>query len=293
MARGALCATSPDRKAVFRYDGGRWTQIDSADAPYRHFVGTPAGLVASYDYYGIRARLYQPIPQRWVSLFGATLDTATDDGIYAGTRHGVYRLDHGTIEHFERYGGEHRWSEVGGPASNIFGGAWGLLAVDPAGRRVSRFRTNSWTWQDIGTAGESENFDVSFAMTTETAYRLTFDSALARTRVDRYDGDGHWTTIDSPPLAAIHGGVWGLVGIHAQTLNLYHYMNVPEPQGPIDQWKQIGGPGAMFAVGDNTVYGLTPDRDAVYEYDPNSNMWNVIGGAAKQIAYCGGVDPLP
>jgi hypothetical protein len=287
MTRGVLCATSPDGKAIFRHDGGgSWTHIDSATVPYKHFVGTPAGLVASYDFYGIHGKLYQPAPQRWIDLFGNTLDTANDDGIYAGTRHGLYRLNdrRDAIRRFNVYGGgTDRWTTVGGPAGNIFGGGWGLLAVDPAGTNVTRFRPDSGTWKLIATGGGPQQY----AVTTETAYRL------AGNRLDRYSGDGQWPNMDAPPLTSIVAGVWGLVGIHAESGDLYQYLNVPEPHGPIDQWKKIGGPGSMFAMGESTVYGLTPNREAVYEYQPGTKTWTAIGGPAKEIAYCGGVDPLP
>ncbi|MGQ4364752.1 hypothetical protein, partial [Streptomyces sp. SAS_272] len=41
--------------------------------------------------------------------------------------------------------------------------------------------------------------------------------------------------------------------------------------------------GASFAVAGDTVYGLTPGRDAVYRYDGSGSSWTKIGGPAGQI----------
>jgi hypothetical protein len=280
MAKGVLCATTPDNKAVYRYDGGgSWTQIQSAYTPYKHFVGTPAGLVASYDFYGVRATLYQPDVDRWVNLFPGALDTSQDDGTYAGTRHGLFRLNdrHDKVEHYDPYGGHFHWSEVGGPASTIVGGAWGLVATNPDSGEVFRYRYRSGVWERI--SGPVHQV----AITPETAYAVSADGY-----VSFYSGNGQWTAVDGLVVDSLTAGVWGLVAVQRGTGNLYQYLNAPGEYVP--QWKQIGGPGHLFAVGTTTVYGLTPAKDAVYEYQPGSGSWTAIGGPADAIAYCGGVD---
>jgi hypothetical protein len=42
-------------------------------------------------------------------------------------------------------------------------------------------------------------------------------------------------------------------------------------------WHPIGGPGASFAVTPDTVYGLTPDRGAVFRYLGTAMQWEQIG----------------
>lgn len=54
-------------------------------------------------------------------------------------------------------------------------------------------------------------------------------------------------------------------------------------------WVRIGSPGAQFAVVYDTLYGLTPDRSHVYEYEWNNHIadlpgnWAAVGNAAAAI----------
>ncbi|MFE5430000.1 hypothetical protein [Peribacillus simplex] len=54
-------------------------------------------------------------------------------------------------------------------------------------------------------------------------------------------------------------------------------------------WHPIGRPGYMFAVTSESVYGLTPDRSAVYRYDGyrtgtlQENNWTRVGGPAGRL----------
>ena len=40
----------------------------------------------------------------------------------------------------------------------------------------------------------------------------------------------------------------------------------------------------MFAVTNNTVYGLTPNLQAVWQYTGSGLAWTQVGGPASQIA---------
>ena len=99
-------------------------------------------------------------------------------------------------------------------------------------------------------------------------------------RYDRYPGTS-WTWVGGP-ASRLYGGYWGLVAT-APDGNLFRYMDSP------GNWQQIGGPGAEFAVTDGTVFGLTPDKSAVYRYDGYGMSWTYVGGAAAQIAAAGNV----
>jgi hypothetical protein len=79
------------------------------------------------------------------------------------------------------------------------------------------------------------------------------------------------------PAAEIYGGEWGLVATDPTSGNLWHYR-----EGTND-WEEIGGPGAQFAVTRNTVYGLTPDKQGVFRYDGTPFSWRGVGGPADSI----------
>ena len=50
-----------------------------------------------------------------------------------------------------------------------------------------------------------------------------------------------------------------------------------------DNWVQIGGPGSQWVGIGETVYGLTPDRQAVFRYDGTPGTWTQIGGPADML----------
>lgn len=55
---------------------------------------------------------------------------------------------------------------------------------------------------------------------------------------------------------------------------------------------RIGGPGAEFVGVGGDVFGLTPDRQAVYHFNHHNNSWGKIGGPGATLATAGGVDTM-
>jgi hypothetical protein len=106
-----------------------------------------------------------------------------------------------------------------------------------------------------------------------------------RQEVYRYDGTpGTWTRIRQVSANELYGGGFGLFALQSDGLywwrrRRYNYA--------FDAWHPIGGPGADFAVTGESVYGLTPDRSAVYRYNGSGSDWTRVGGPAKEI-YGGG-----
>ncbi|CAM5656745.1 Tachylectin 2 domain-containing protein OS=Streptomyces aurantiogriseus OX=66870 GN=GCM10010251_93900 PE=4 SV=1 [Streptomyces aurantiogriseus] len=179
------------------------------------------------------------------------------------TEHSVFALspDKGGVWHYH----DGTWIKVGGPAAKLYGGEGNLLAISPTTANVFRYQNEPDHWQQIGGPG------ASFAITRFSVYGLTPD----RKAVYSYDGVGtSWTRIGGA-AGEIYGGPWGLVATDPNTGALFRYNN--------GSWAQIGGAGASFAVTGDSVYGLTPSRDAVYRYDGQGTSWSKIGTAAGRI----------
>ena len=75
------------------------------------------------------------------------------------------------------------------------------------------------------------------------------------------------------------------------TGDLWRYLGFPQ------EWELIGTPGASFAVTGDTVFGLSTDRQAVWQYDGTGMSWTQVGGPAGEI-FGGGyglvaTNPLP
>jgi len=192
----------------------------------------------------------------------------THSALYVNFTDGVYRFTEQT---------SWMWQKVGLPAGRIYAGGYGLVATDPNTGALFIYQGSPGYWTQIGGAG------AEFAVTDDSIYGLTPNKGAVY-RYDRYPGTS-WTWVGGP-ASRLYGGDWGLVATDPDG-NLWRYTYIPyEHPG---NWQLIGGPGAEFAVADRTVFGLTPDKGAVYRYDGYGTSWTYVGGAAAQIATAGNV----
>ncbi|MER5278360.1 M64 family metallopeptidase [Streptomyces sp. NPDC002809] len=255
-----ICALTPTRDAVYRYDGSgtSWTRIGG---PAGHLYAGTWGLVATNPDTGDLYR-YLGTPDNWqhIGSAGASFAVATDT-VYGltPTRDAVYRYDNSGTS----------WTRIGGPAGHLYAGTWGLVATNPDTGDLYRYLGTPDNWQHIGSAG------ASFAVATDTVYGLT----PTRDAVYRYDNSGtSWTKVHGP-ADRLYTGDWGrgLVATKPGSGDLYTYLGSP------DSWRHTGSAGASFAVATDTVYGLTPSRNAVYRYNGSGLSWTKVGDAADSI----------
>jgi hypothetical protein len=164
------------------------------------------------------------------------------------------------------------------PVGTIYGGGYGLFATNAQTGDIYRWSDGGgngiWrgSWNRIGGPG------AEFAITADGLYGLTPD----RGAVYRYTGIGSAWTRFSGPAEHIYGGNFGLLATGRLTGDAYRVL----PDG----MHRIGGPGAEFVVTDHSIYGLTPNRQAVYRYTGTS--WTRIGGPAAHIYAGGGTDQI-
>ena len=256
----ALCALSPGKKEVWKYDGSgtSWTKIGG---PATNLYASDFGLYATEPNTG-RLLGYNGMPFKWEHLGGPGASFAANSlGLYgiSPDKQAVYKWRSGTS-----------WTKIGGPATNLYGGRGILVATRPPNGDLFYFR-GADKWERIGEPG------ASFVVTTDIApfvYGLTPD----KQGVWRWDNSGtSWTKIGGP-AANLYGGGW-LVATSPNTGNVYRFSGKPF------EWKYIGGPGASFVVAHSTsqtVYGLSPDKQGVYQHTGGTS-WTKIGGAADSI----------
>jgi hypothetical protein len=264
-----ICALTPDRQALFRFDGGPWTQINQGGIEQLFgggfglfatiFAGDPASGIPNNSVYRWRISENGTL-NAWHPVGGPGSEFAvTADAFYGLTpgHEAVWRWDGPGV------GDGRQWTEIGGAAVDLFGGDFGLFATNPAHGDIFHFTGSGWT--RVGNPG------ANFVVTAESVY------GLAGTNVWRYNGTGDvWTQIGSP-ADHLYAGPWGLVATNPSDHQVYHYLGQP------NQWQAIGGPGASFAVTDNTVFGLTPDKQAVFRYNGSPYQWSQVGGPADSL----------
>ncbi|MFC0596824.1 hypothetical protein [Streptomyces palmae] len=172
------------------FDGSEpsWSRIRG---PARQAWGGSWGLVAQ-DSQTFDAYRYTGNPGDWDLI-------APDSYEFAVGADTVYRLatDKNTVYQYDGFG--NTWTPIGGAASSIAAGGWGLVATAPpeANFDLYAYTGNPGAWRLIG--GPRNAF---LEITDETVYGLAFDNSA----VYRYDGKGtSWTRIGGPAyqIAAI------------------------------------------------------------------------------------------
>jgi hypothetical protein len=162
-----------------------------------------------------------------------------------------------------------RWTQIGGPADELYGGGAGLWAVSPGPGHIAEFRTaGNWTY-----IGERP---AELAVGHDHVYRLAAD----RASVWRWLPDDHAWQLIGGPAGHLYAGGAGFFATNSDNTRLFRY------DGEEHRWDfVIGGISAddRLVVGRDTVYRLTADRTAVTELDPANKRWQVIGGAARTI----------
>ncbi|MER7043071.1 DNA/RNA non-specific endonuclease [Streptomyces microflavus] len=119
---------------------------------------------------------------------------------------------------------------------------------------------------------------IALGSVTATGDDQLFALAADKSAVYRYNGQGtDWTKVGGP-AESLHAGGAGLFATARDTGKVFKYDGSP------DAWSHIGEAGADFAVTNDRLYALNPDRTAVYEWSrQGSTDWTKIGGPAKDL----------
>ena len=148
----------------------------------------------------------------------------------------------------EWMGSSEGWTEIGGPASEIYAGSAGVFATNPSSGDIFEYNGTPGSWTEIGGPG------AQFAEGGGHLYGLAPDSSY----VAEWNGPGAGWSIIGGPKADIYAGPDGLVAT-APGLNgdIWRYNGTP------NNWSDIGGPEGFatltdIAVGTTGVYRINP-----------------------------------
>ncbi|MDA5283693.1 phospholipase A2 [Streptomyces sp. Isolate_45] len=172
--------------------------------------------------------------------------------------------DHQAVYEWSEH--QDNWRKIKGPTENLYAGGGKFYATDLGTGDIAQYDDAPYQWTRIGSAG------ATFAATSKHLYGLTPD----RNKIMEYTGTPH---------------VWKQVGDRAENLytgpNKKLYVTNPDDKNihryDDGEWDFVGHAGAAFAVTDKNLFGLTPDRGTVVQYDSGKDKWNPIWGAAETI----------
>lgn len=177
-------------------------------------------------------------------------------------------------------GAQNSWESLGGPsigkASDIFGGPDQLLAVGTGAiKDIYRWDEISKSWIKIGGPGKSfivgRSSDPEFKI---QVYGQSPDDAASDIN-GIYQWSGAWQK---------RGGPAGSIYISQSTLFATNPQSGDMMSLTPTGWKRVGGSGNMFATDHKGhLFGLSPDKSAVYRWTGTPNNWEKIGGSADKI----------
>ncbi|MFF2174762.1 tectonin domain-containing protein [[Kitasatospora] papulosa] len=248
-AQDDLYTLTADKSGLWKRGSDGWAPLSgAANAVY----AGRAGVFTTADG-DEQMRKYNAATNAWDPIGGAT-------GQFAVTGKHLYRL---VSDGIGEWHGD-TWTQIGGPARNIYAGRAGLFATNPHTGDLYKYDGKPHKWTRIGGPG------AQFAVGHDHVYGITPD----HTAVYEWSGNGaDWTRIGGPAKNLYAGGA-GLFATNPTTGNIHQYNNTS------DAWTEIGGPGATFAVSDTQLYGLSPDLTTTYRWNGTGTDWTRLGGAA-------------
>jgi hypothetical protein len=265
-AAGSLVAADGSREnfVIDTVPPAGWTRIhssvtsvvvgyDSIEATSLLFV-TAAADASFYRYDGM--------PDAW-TMIGGPGRAFVADGV--GRVYGVSPNGSGI---WQFAGQPMTWRQIGGVAGTIHAGGNVLCMTDATTGDLYRYDGLPMRWTRIGGPGKMFAID-----DTGRIYGISVTGGA----IFRYDGTPmRWTRIGEGSQAIQAGG---------RTLcSVSEGGNLLRLEAASQTWKKIGGPGKMFAItGNDIVYGLSSDAQAVLRHDEASGSWQRIGNAAMSI----------
>lgn len=211
-----------------------------------------------------------------VTVFAFTATTASSASarsiINYWPRETVYALGPGGAYVTEWMGLSEGWTNIGGPAEDLYAGSAGLFATDPTSGDIWEYNGTPGSWTDIGGPGWT------FAQGNGHLYGLGPGGKY----VAEWNGTpGSWTIIGGP-ASYIYAGGDGLIATSpddSENSYVFHYNGTP------GSWTQIGGDGLtlgpVLAVGTNAVYRVSSDGDTVSQWT-SGTTWTSLGAPSGQ-----------
>jgi hypothetical protein len=151
------------------------------------------------------------------------------------------------------------WTVIGGPGSRFASSTTQLFGIGPwQDDYVARYSGSGATWWVAG-GGASELFGGGTAM-----YRLT----NLKDAIQRYDGDGSWTTIGGAGRHFVATGA-NVYGLRPDRSAIMKYN--------VTQWNSIHGAAARIYGSSGYLFAMSETGDAIEQYDAATNSWTSLG----------------
>lgn len=223
--------------SLWQYDGSpnTWTQIwgnvgQATCGPWGLVATDPDGSLFSYN----------GSPNDWTQIDGGGAAVVVgQDSVYRQTS------DLGGINRYDGTGTS--WTQIGVNAVNIYAGGFGVFGTDMGANDLYRWDGSGTSWTFYGNSG------ASFVVGSNFIAGVTPDHATVWET-----NDGNWNEIRAIGTAQLFagGGSPFLVATDTGTGDVSVYSS--------GTWLPQGGPGYVFGLSDDTLYGLKPTRWGIF-----------------------------
>lgn len=102
---------------------------------------------------------------------------------------------------------------------------------------------------------------------------IDFESIDTSTR----SGNIRLTRVVGQSADELVAGGWGMIALQRGSGIPFRYLKSP------GQWARIGDPAAQFAVSGKALFGLSGDREKIWQYTGRSRLWSQVGESADAI----------
>lgn len=258
---------TPDVLALLRGQGGTVAVEQLVVRTARQQVGGPARSLhgGRFGVFAVRAGTrdlwrWDGLPHAWTRVGEPGAGVAvTDDGLF--------RLTAGQ-DAVQRWSGGEGWETIGGPARRLWAGGLGLFVEIPGSGELFRWDGAPDRWTAV--SGPAAGFGVGDAD--------LFRRSLGQGVVQRWLEGGEWETIGDPASALWAGGS-GLFAARPPEGGIWRW------EGDPGRWSRVCDASASLAVGDDELYRLSPQRDAVERVLGSASL--AVGGPADEIVVAG------
>jgi hypothetical protein len=164
---------------------------------------------------------------------------------------------------FEWAGQGEQWSKIGDRYHQLIGGGSHLYGIEVGSNDLHMYHEGQKRWEKVGGPG------LKFVATGDILIGMSPNRASCWARIN-----GNWQQVSGffEDLIAGNGMVFG---IHPQTHDIYKW-NYPQP----NNWTKIGGPGKLFAVCHDGLFGISPGGTQVWHWDGVPDKWHQCQGVA-------------
>lgn len=168
-----------------------------------------------------------------------------------------------------------QWTQIGGPALDIFPDVEGVCATSPATGELYRYLGAPFSWRNVGCPGSDYGCDLHGIL-----YCIAANGAGVWRYTGLFGAAIPWEQVGQPAAHLYSNGL-GIYATNPASGDIYFFHGQPF------KWTVVGGPGGGFTPDwEGRLYALSTDKTNVMRYEGSystNRLWSKTGGKTTAI----------